>query len=93
MAEHLQRLLTKSQDITTNSIAHYKMLLRVVFDNTPVVPQTSKAGNGPHFTSLTPNYLCLQCPATVPEEERPKHGKLKAHMFCKNRSQNVTSLS
>ncbi|KAI9743293.1 MAG: hypothetical protein M1818_003139 [Claussenomyces sp. TS43310] len=79
--EHLQRLLTKSPEVTTNTIQHYKMLLRVIFDNTPIIPQTSRSNDRPPVTSLTPNYLCLQCPSTITERERTKHGKLKAHMM------------
>ncbi|KFY26134.1 hypothetical protein V491_01453 [Pseudogymnoascus sp. VKM F-3775] len=79
--EHIQRLLTKSQDVTTNTIQHYKMLLRVIFDNTPIIPQTSKSVDRRPVTSLIPNYLCLQCPTTTTAKDRLKHGKLKAHMF------------
>ncbi|KFY75736.1 hypothetical protein V499_04292 [Pseudogymnoascus sp. VKM F-103] len=79
--EHIQRLLTKSQDVTTNTIQHYKMLLRVIFDNTPIIPQTSKSVDKRPVTSLIPNYLCLQCPTTTTAKDRLKHGKLKAHMF------------
>lgn len=82
LAEHIQRLLTRSQDVTTNTIQHYKMLLRVIFDNTPIIPQTSKAPDNLPVTSLTANYLCLQCTTTATDEDRSKHGKLKAHMFC-----------
>lgn len=81
-SEHIQRLLTKSQDVTTNTIQHYKMLLRVIFDNTPIIPQTSKSADRRPVTSLIPNYLCLQCPTTTTAKDRLKHGKLKAHMFC-----------
>ncbi|KFX92314.1 hypothetical protein V490_05451 [Pseudogymnoascus sp. VKM F-3557] len=79
--EHIQRLLTRSQDVTNNTIQHYKMLLRVIFDNTPIIPQTSKSVDRRPVTSLIPNYLCLQCPTTTTAKDRLKHGKLKAHMF------------
>lgn len=59
------------------------MLLRVIFDNTPLVPQTCKGPDGQIVTSLTSNYLCLQCSTIVPEEERSKHGNKKSHRFCK----------
>jgi ubiquitin carboxyl-terminal hydrolase 22/27/51 len=84
--EHMQLLMTKSQDVTTNTIQYYKMLLRVIFDNTPIIPQTSKSPGCHPVTSLTPNYLCLQCPTTTTAQDRLKHGKLKAHMFCKTES-------
>lgn len=64
-----------------SSIQYYKMLLRVIFDNTPIVPQTSKNPDGAVTTSLTSNYLCLQCSTIVPEEERTKHGQKKSHRF------------
>ncbi|KAI1080287.1 ubiquitin carboxyl-terminal hydrolase [Whalleya microplaca] len=79
--EHVQLLLSNSPDITNNSIQYYKMLLRVIFDNTPLVPQTSKNLDGQVITSLTSNYLCLQCSTIVPEEERVKHGNKKSHRF------------
>ncbi|KAI0599668.1 ubiquitin carboxyl-terminal hydrolase [Biscogniauxia sp. FL1348] len=79
--EHVQLLLSNSQDVTNSSIQYYKMLLRVIFDNTPIVPQTSKSPDGVVTTSLTSNYLCLQCSTIVPEEDRAKHGNKKSHRF------------
>lgn len=64
-------------------ISHYKMSLRTIFDNTPIIPQTSKNGEGQAMTSLTSTYLCLQCSTTVSEEDRLKHGSKKQHRFCK----------
>jgi ubiquitin carboxyl-terminal hydrolase 22/27/51 len=81
--EHVQLLLSNSQDVTNSSIQYYKMLLRVIFDKDPIVPQTSKIPNGQVNTSLTSNYLCLQCSAIIPEEERVNHGNKKSHRFCK----------
>lgn len=80
--EHVQRMFSQTQDITNTSIQHYKMILRSIFDSNTVVPQTSKAADGQPVTSLTPNYLCLQCPVTLTEEERIKHGNKKSHRFC-----------
>ncbi len=65
-----------------SSIAHYKMILRGIFDATPIVPQTSTNHEGRPVTSLTSNFLCLQCPTTVTEEDRLKHGTKKQHRFC-----------
>ncbi|KAH8887064.1 ubiquitin carboxyl-terminal hydrolase-like protein [Thozetella sp. PMI_491] len=79
--EHVQRLFNQDQNITNTSVHHYKAILRGIFDTTPVVPQTSKSTEGNPVTSLTSNYLCLQCPSTVTEEERIKHGTKKAHRF------------
>jgi len=81
--EHIQRLLTKSPEVTTNTIQHYKMLLRVIFDKTPVIPQTTKSIDKRPVTTLKPNFLCLQCPTTCTAQDRHRHGELKAHMFCK----------
>lgn len=64
-----------------SSITHYKLILRGIFDATPIVPQTSTLDGRP-VTSLTSNYLCLQCPSTVTEEERLRHGTKKQHRFC-----------
>ncbi|TPX09578.1 uncharacterized protein E0L32_009179 [Thyridium curvatum] len=79
--EHIQRLLSQGQEVTNTSVQHYKIILRKIFDTTPIVPQTSKTPEGLPITSLTSNYLCLQCPSTVTEEERLKHGTKKAHRF------------
>ncbi|KAK6069608.1 ubiquitin carboxyl-terminal hydrolase 2 [Seiridium cupressi] len=79
--EHVQILLSNSPDVMASSIQYYKMLLRVIYDSTAVVPQTSKIPEGIITTSLTSNYLCLQCSAIVPEEERTKHASKKGHRF------------
>jgi ubiquitin carboxyl-terminal hydrolase 22/27/51 len=80
--EHVQTLLSQNQEVMNNSIAHYKMILRGIFDTSPIVPQTSKNPEGRPVTSLTSNYLCLQCPATVSEDDRLSHGTEKLHRFC-----------
>ncbi|KAJ6439960.1 ubiquitin carboxyl-terminal hydrolase 2 [Purpureocillium lavendulum] len=69
------------QEVMNSSIAHYKMILRGIFDATPIVPQTSTNHEGRPVTSLTSNFLCLQCPTTVTEEDRLKHGTKKQHRF------------
>ncbi|KAI0857547.1 ubiquitin carboxyl-terminal hydrolase [Xylaria cubensis] len=79
--EHVQLLLSNSQDTMNSSIQYYKMLLRVIFDKDTLIAQTSKALDGQITTSLTSNYLCLQCSAILPEEERVKHGNKKSHRF------------
>ncbi|KAI1847705.1 hypothetical protein JX265_009134 [Neoarthrinium moseri] len=79
--EHVQLLLSNGPEVVQSSIQYYKMLLRVIFDNTAIVPQTTKSPDGAIATSLTSNWLCLQCSTIVPEEERPKHGQKKSHRF------------
>jgi ubiquitin carboxyl-terminal hydrolase 22/27/51 len=79
--EHVQMLLTQSQEVMNSSISHYKMILRGIFDTSPIVPQTSTSPDGRPITSLTSNYLCLQCPTTLAEEDRLKHGTKKSHRF------------
>ncbi|EFY92423.1 ubiquitin carboxyl-terminal hydrolase 2 [Metarhizium acridum CQMa 102] len=79
--EHVQLLLSQGQEVMNSSIAHYKMILRGIFDSTPIVPQTSTNQEGRPITSLTSNYLCLQCPTTVTEEDRLRHGTKKSHRF------------
>jgi ubiquitin carboxyl-terminal hydrolase 22/27/51 len=65
-----------------NTISHYKNCLRVIFDNTPIVPQTSKTPKNQPFTTLTPNYLCLQCTTTTTAQDRLAHGSETLHRFC-----------
>ncbi|PHH69609.1 hypothetical protein CDD80_6613 [Ophiocordyceps camponoti-rufipedis] len=79
--EHVQLLLSQGQEVMNSSIAHYKMILRGIFDATPIVPQTSTNHEGRPITCLTSNYLCLQCPTTVSEEDRLKHGSKRSHRF------------
>lgn len=79
--EHVERLFTQNQEVINTSISHYKMILRVLFDHSPLTPQTARSLNGQSVTSLTSNYLCLQCPTILTEEERLKHGTKKSHRF------------
>ncbi|KAH6668604.1 ubiquitin carboxyl-terminal hydrolase [Plectosphaerella plurivora] len=79
--EHVQRLFSQSPEVMNQSVHHYKMILRNIFEQMPVVPQTSKSAEGAVITSLTSNCLCLQCSAIVQEDERLKHGNKKNHRF------------
>ncbi|SPO05086.1 related to ubiquitin-specific protease 22 [Cephalotrichum gorgonifer] len=79
--EHLERLLTSSQDNLNQSIGHYKLMLRKIFDGPAGPLQVTKNANGGGSYALTSNYLCLQCPVLVTEEDRIKHGSKKAHRF------------
>ncbi|KAK0713800.1 ubiquitin carboxyl-terminal hydrolase-like protein [Lasiosphaeria miniovina] len=79
--EHLQRLLNQDQATTNTSIQHYKSILRSILDTTPILPQTAKLSEGQIVTSLTPTCLCLQCPMTLTEDDRNKHGNKKSHRF------------
>ncbi|EPE26946.1 Cysteine proteinase [Glarea lozoyensis ATCC 20868] len=80
--EHTQLLLSAGGAERMNkSIHNYKTCLRVIFENTPIVPQTSKTTKGFPFTTLTPNYLCLQCSATTTEGGRIEHGRETSHRF------------
>lgn len=78
----MQTLLQQSPEITNNSIAHYKMILRGLFDSKPIVSQTSVNSDGLPVTSLTPTYMCLQCPTTLTDENYLKHGNKTSHRFC-----------
>jgi len=69
------------------------MILRSIFDNNTIIPQTSKSSDGQVVTSLTSTYLCLQCPSTLTEEERAKHGKQKSHRFCMPSSSGMSAES
>jgi ubiquitin carboxyl-terminal hydrolase 22/27/51 len=84
LIEHVQLLFDRGPEVMNSCISHYKMILRGIFDNTPIVPQTSTNPEGRPITTLTSNYLCLQCPSTVTEEDRLKHGNKKSHRFCKS---------
>lgn len=75
-------MFSLNQDVINTSVQYYKAILRTIFDNNTIVPQTSKAADGLPITSLTSNYLCLQCPMTLTEDDMTKHGKQKSHRFC-----------
>lgn len=81
--EHAQRLLSQSQETTNTCIQHYKAILRSIFDNVPIIPQMRKDSDGKVISTLTSNYLCLQCPAIEKEETMAKHGTKKSHRFCR----------
>ncbi|KAM3498759.1 hypothetical protein MY10362_007940 [Beauveria mimosiformis] len=51
--EHVQLLLSQGQEVINSSIAHYKMILRGIFDTNPIVPQTSTNKEGRPITTLT----------------------------------------
>lgn len=73
--------MTSSEERKQRTIHGYKDSLRVIFDNNPVIPQTSKTPKNQPHTTLTPNYLCLQCPNTLSRQERLKHGNETSHRF------------
>ena len=81
------RAPVNSSDGSTNGgglaacVQHYKTILRCIFDDVPVVAQTVKLPDGRPSTSLTSNYLCLQCPIIVSEADLIKHGTRKQHRF------------
>ncbi|RDA84658.1 hypothetical protein CP532_4516 [Ophiocordyceps camponoti-leonardi (nom. inval.)] len=79
--EHVQLLLSQGQEVMNSSIAHYKMILRCIMDVAPIVAQTSTNHEGRPITCLTSNFLCLQCPTIVLEDDRLKHGSKKSHRF------------
>lgn len=80
--EHVRILLEGPVDILESTIRNYRTCLCVVSDTTPIVPQTSKAPSGQPLTTLTPNYLCLQCSATTTVSGRIEHGMETKHRFC-----------
>ncbi|KAI6355314.1 hypothetical protein MCOR25_008248 [Pyricularia grisea] len=79
--EHVQLIMTQNRDLQQTSISHYKAILRCIFENPPVIPETSITASGQNVTSLTSNYLCLQCPQILGVEERLEHGNKKSHRF------------
>lgn len=81
MAEHIQRFLSGSGDRLQHTVTHYRACIRVSADN-PMVSQTSKNAKGQGLTTLTPNYLCMQCSSTVTSQGRYEHGKATSHRFC-----------
>ncbi|EPE03402.1 ubiquitin carboxyl-terminal hydrolase-like protein [Ophiostoma piceae UAMH 11346] len=83
--EHIEQLFGQGQETINTSIFHYKIILRKIFDQPPIVPQTSKLSNDQPVTTLTPNYLCLQCPTTLRPEDINKHGNVESRcgvLYC-----------
>lgn len=83
LTEHVQMLFTKSPELTSNAIQHYKMVLRVIFDRPALNSQMSISSSGNLRTSITSNYLCLQCSLTTDEAGKKSHGLIAAHRFCR----------
>ncbi|KAK4452067.1 ubiquitin carboxyl-terminal hydrolase [Podospora aff. communis PSN243] len=80
--EHVQRLFNQDQATTNTSIAHYKTILTNILEFNPLDNQTAKmTDTGAIVTSLTPTYMCLQCPTILTEEDCVKHGSKKSHRF------------
>jgi len=79
----VQLILSRSQETTNSCIQHYKSALRAIYDAPPKIAQTSKslAGSIIH-TTLSSNYLCLQCSLVISEKEIDTHGSQKSHRFC-----------
>lgn len=90
-AEHVQLFLSSaSEDRFDKTILHYKDSLRAIFDKDPSdigAIQTSTTLKGLALTSLTPNYLCLQCSAITTTAGRIGHGNETLHRFCKSATQ------
>lgn len=82
-AEHLQKFLGEGPpERLPKTVSAYKYCLRVILDNNPIIPHTSKLHDYMEVTSLTPNYLCLQCPVISTEQNLESHGNDKSHRFC-----------
>lgn len=82
--EHVQQLLSQSQETTNTCIQHYKAILRQIYDNVPIIPQVRKSVKDNVITaSLTSNFLCLQCPVVMSHDDVVRHGDKKSHRFCK----------
>jgi ubiquitin carboxyl-terminal hydrolase 22/27/51 len=78
-------LSSGSEDRLNNTVKNYKQALRAIFDKDIREIgsiQTSKGVSGLPLTTLTPNYLCLQCNATTTASSRIEHGTETAHRFC-----------
>ena len=82
--EHVEKFLMNpdSRDLMEKTVQHYKTCLRVIFENTPIIPQTAKTSKDQAFTTLTPNYLCIQCSVTTTDKGRRMHGEETKHRFC-----------
>ncbi|PVH76016.1 ubiquitin carboxyl-terminal hydrolase-like protein [Cadophora sp. DSE1049] len=79
--EHVRILLEGPVEILENTIRAYRTCMCVVSDTTPIIPQTSKTPAGQALTTLTPNYLCLQCEVTTTASGRVEHGMETKHRF------------
>lgn len=87
MSEHVQLFLSSGPgDRLEKTVQHYKDSLRAIFDKDPKeigAIQTSKGVKGQPLTTITPNYLCLQCTAITTTTGRIEHGGETLHRFCK----------
>lgn len=81
--DHVQLILSRNQETTNTCIQHYKSALRAIYDAPPMIAQTNKSLAGSIIsTTLSSNYLCLQCSLVISENEIDTHGSQKSHRFC-----------
>ncbi|KAI9844467.1 MAG: hypothetical protein M1837_005549 [Sclerophora amabilis] len=82
--EHLQRLFSTDPKTTHLSIRNYAQLLKVLYEKSRVVAQTSTPGEegGHSATFLRSTYLCLQCPNIGSLKEAERHWKTRKHCFA-----------
>ena len=79
--EHLQSLFEGHKK---HSVTNYTSIQEVIHDRNNIKAQTPKGrADGRLSVSLTPTYLCLQCPGVHTPEARDKHWEVKGHSFCK----------
>ncbi|SZF03945.1 unnamed protein product [Blumeria hordei] len=78
---HIQRLLTKDTNPGEGHLKKYKDCLRCITDGDPVLSQTSQTSKGQPLITLTPNYLCIQCNATLTEKGRKRHSDDTSHRY------------
>ncbi|KAF2459296.1 hypothetical protein BDY21DRAFT_362068 [Lineolata rhizophorae] len=83
--EHVQHLLEKQRKL---SIQQYKLLVETVQERSAVIKQTYRpqegsevGGSAASIVSLTPTFLCLQCPAIHNFAGRNAHYEAKGHAF------------
>ncbi|KAI9773463.1 MAG: hypothetical protein M1840_007680 [Geoglossum simile] len=83
--DHLQRLLTQSQNTKAQTIKHYAMLLEVLSEKSKVIAQTYRKtdrGDGVSITSIRSTHLCLQCGVISNSKDSYGHSKFKQHIFA-----------
>ncbi|KAI9680762.1 MAG: hypothetical protein M1817_004202 [Caeruleum heppii] len=83
--EHVQAAFSTDSIINAMSIKNYTTLLQCLYQRPTFVSQTSLRQpykEGDALTSLTSNYLCLQCATICNRDELDKHGKASQHCFA-----------
>jgi len=90
LPEHVQTLLKESRKMTYTTYTYMIQTLHARHPTITHTHRTLKEQSNKPFVSLSPTYLCLQCPSVYTEDARDAHFEDKGHAFCKGQSPQIS---